>query len=350
MHRTAKELAALCGAELSGDPERLVRGPASLEAAGPDDISYFGHVRYRKGLAATRAGVLIVPRGLDAPGVTATLLRCEDPNGAFARVFEAFGRLPTRPAPGVHPTAVLGLGVELGANVAIGAYCVVGDGARLGADVALHPHVVVGPRARVGAGTELRSFVSLYDGVSLGERCLVHSGVVIGADGFGFDPVAGAGGLERWDKIPHGGTVEIGDEVEIGANSCVDRGRFEATRIGRGVKIDNLVHVGHNVQVGAHSLLIAQVGIAGSAKLGAGVVVAGQAGVSPHVEVGPGARIAPGSKVFENIPAGSDWGGFWARPRGEWLRNQAHAHKLTKLVERVRALEKRLGVEKAGEQ
>jgi UDP-3-O-[3-hydroxymyristoyl] glucosamine N-acyltransferase len=336
------ELAALCGAELVGNPELRLKGPASLEAAEPDDISYFGHVRYRKELAATRAGALVVPRALVVEDLGVTLLRCDDPNAAFGRVFEAFGRLPQRPQPGIHPTAVLGRDVVLGAQVAVGPYCIVGDGAVLGDGVLLHPHVYVGARVRIGAASELHSFVSLYDGVSLGARCIVHSGAVIGADGFGFDAVLGRAGLERWDKIPHGGTVEIADDVEIGANSAVDRGRFEATRIGRGAKLDNLVHVAHNVQVGAHVLLIAQVGIAGSSKIGAGAVFAGQAGLSTHLEVGPGARVGPASAVFEDLDGNQDYMGYWAQPRRDWLRQLAQIKKLGELFARVRELEKRL--------
>ncbi len=342
MQRTAQELAALCGAELYGDPERIVRGTSSLESAGPEHVSFFGHTRYGKELAQTRAGVLVVPSELKAPGVEATLLRCARPNEAFARIFEVFGCLPTRPAPGLHPTVVIGADVEIGEGVSIGAYCVLGDGARVGAHTVLHSHVVLGRRASVGEHSELRPFVSLYDGVTLGARCLVHSGSVIGADGFGFDPVVGRTGLERWDKVPHGGTVEIGDDVEIGANCCIDRARFEATRLGAGTKLDNFVHVAHNVQVGRNVLLIAQVGIAGSTRIGDGAVLAGRVAVNTHIEVGPGARVAPGANVWHSIEGGRDYGGYWALPRGEWMRNQAHMNKLSELVARVRALEKQL--------
>ena len=336
------DLAALCGAELIGDPLLRIDAPASLEAAGPNEISFFGHARYAKELASTRAGALVVPRALDVKDCAATLLRCVNPNAAFTQVLTAFGRLPARPAPGVHPTALIGRDAELGDGVSIGAYCVVGEGARIGAGAVLHSHVVVGPRATVGAHSELRSFVTLYDGVTLGARCLLHAGAVIGADGFGFDPRIGRGGLEGWDKVPHGGTVELGDDVEVGANACIDRGRFEATRVGRGAKLDNLVHVGHNVQVGEHVLLIAQVGIAGSTKVGAGAVLAGQVGVNTHIEIGPGARVAPGSNVWHSIEGGRDYGGYWALPRGEWMRNQAHMNRISELAERVRALEKTL--------
>jgi len=337
-------LAALCGAELEGDPRLEIRGPASLEAAEEHDVSYFGHARYAKVLSATRAGALVVPTAFRRPdgdsGAAPTLLRCADPNAAFAQIFAAYGRLPERPAPGAHPTAVIGANVRLGADVSIGAYCVIGDGAELGDRVVLHPHVVLGPRVRIGADTEIRSHVACYDGVRVGARGLIHAGVVIGGDGFGFDPVAGPKGVARWDKIAHGGSVEIGDDVEIGANSTIDRGRFEATRIGDGVKIDNLVHVAHNVQVGANALLIAQVGVAGSVRIGEGAILAGQCGVAPQLSVGANARIGPASAVFENLASGEDYMGYWAQPRREWMRQTAQLRRLGDMIDRVRALEK----------
>jgi UDP-3-O-[3-hydroxymyristoyl] glucosamine N-acyltransferase len=170
----------------------------------------------------------------------------------------------------------------------------------------------------------------------------VHAGAVIGADGFGFDPVIGAKGLERWDKVPQGGTVVIEDEVEIGANCTVDRGRFAATRIGRGSKLDNLVQVGHNVQMGEHVLVVSQAGIAGSAVIGRGVVLAGQSGIAPHLDIGAGARIGGGSSVFENVPAGADYIGYWARPKVEFMRTMTQVARLSDLVARVMALEEKL--------
>ncbi|MCY3000860.1 MAG: UDP-3-O-(3-hydroxymyristoyl)glucosamine N-acyltransferase [Planctomycetota bacterium] len=346
-HRTLQELAALCGASLEGDSALRIKGPAALLEAEADDISFYGHVRYAKELAQTRAKALVVPRGLKVEREGLSLLRADDANRAFERVLEAFDRLPSRPRPGVHPSAVIGSGVVLGDDVAIGAGCVLGDGVRLGVGVALHPGVVLSRNVTVGDGSELRSGVVAYDGVTIGARCLIHAGAVIGSDGFGFDPQLGPRGIERWNKAPHAGTVVIEDDVEIGANTCIDRGRFSATRIGRGAKLDNLVHVGHNVQIGEHALLIAQVGIAGSSRIGRAAILAGQSGVSTHLEIGDGARIGPASSVFENVPAGADYMGYWARPKSEFMRTLALERRLGEVLERLKRLEKAAGKEQA---
>jgi UDP-3-O-[3-hydroxymyristoyl] glucosamine N-acyltransferase len=339
-HRTLRELAALCGASLEGDPDMLVRGPAALTEAEPDEISFFGHVRYARELAATRARALVVPRSLAVPREGVALLRCDDANRAFERILEVFERLPRRPTAGVHPSAVIGAGVQLGADVAIGANCVIGDGVVLGARVALHPGVVLSRNVHVGEDSELRSCVVAYDGISIGARCLIHAGTVLGSDGFGFDPVVGPRGFEGWNKAPHAGTVVIEDDVEIGANCAIDRGRFSATRIGRGAKLDNLVHVAHNVQVGEGALLIAQVGVAGSTRIGRGAILAGKAGISTHLTIGDGARIGPASSVFEDVPPGADYMGWWARPKGEYMRTLALERKLGEMAERLKKLER----------
>jgi len=346
-HRSLRELAALCGASLEGDPELRVSGPAALAEAGPDEISFFGHARYARELAATRARALVVPRTLAVPREGLSLLRCDDANRAFELLLSVFDRLPLRPAPGIHPAAQIAAGVELGPDVSIGAGCVIGPGCVIGARAALHPNVVLSRNVRVGADTELRSGVVAYDGISIGARCLVHAGAVIGSDGFGFDPLVGPRGIEGWNKVPHAGTVVIEDDVEIGANCAIDRGRFSATRIGRGAKLDNLVHVGHNVQVGEGALLIAQVGVAGSTSIGRGAILAGQAGISTHLKIGDGARIGPASSVFEDVPAGADYMGWWARPKGELMRTLALERKLGEMHDRLKKLEREL--EKRGE-
>jgi UDP-3-O-[3-hydroxymyristoyl] glucosamine N-acyltransferase len=342
LQRTLSDLAQLCGAVLEGDGRALVRGPAALAEAGPDEISFYGHPRYRRELEKTRAAAVVVPRGLDVPRAGLTLLRCEDANRAFEKVVRAFGRAPLRPAPGVHPSAAIDPSASLGPEAAIAAHVTVGAGARIGARVALHPGVFVGNGVTIGDDTEVHANASLYDGVALGARCLVHAGAVIGADGFGFDPIVAEGRIVGWDKVPQCGTVVVEDEVEIGANSTIDRGRFAATRIRRGAKIDNLVHVGHNVDVGEHALLIAQVGISGSSVIGRGAILAGKVGVGPQIEIGAGARVSPGSGAFQSIPAGADYIGWWAMPRAQWLRNYALFKRLTELHARIGELEKRL--------
>lgn len=338
IQRTASELAALCGAVLEGDGGRLLVGPAPLSEANPDQISFLRSARHCAQLESTRAGAVVVPLEVKAERSDLALLRCEDPSRAFSRVVEAFQAEGERPAPGVHPSAVVARDARLGEGVSIGALCVVGALAEVGARVVLHPGVVVGPRARIGADSVLHPGVVLYEGVTLGQRCLLHAGVVIGSDGFGFEP-----GERGWEKVPQCGTVVVGDDVEIGANCAVDRGRFDATRIGDGVKIDNLVQVGHNVVIGDGALLVAQVGIAGSSRIGERAVLAGQVGVAGHLAIGPGARVAAQSGVGMDLEAGKDYFGTPCREKNEAFRLLALYGKLPELARRLRELEQRLG-------
>lgn len=331
------ELARLCGADLEGDGSRLVEGPASLSEAGPQHVSFFAHPRYRAELEATRAAAVLVPRGTTLARPGPALLACADPNAAFTRVVAAFQPPEAVPEPGVHPTAVVSANVEIGPGASVGPLCTIGAGSVLGAGVRLGPGVHLGEAVRIGAESVLHAGVAVYARCSIGARCRIHSGAVIGSDGFGFEPTR-----EGWRKIPQCGTVEIEDDVEIGANATLDRGRFGATRIGRGTKIDNLVHVAHNVAVGEHALFCAQVGIAGSARVGARVILGGQVGIPGHVTIGAGARVGAQAGVFGDVPAGQDWSGYPARPRRESLRSLAEVHRLPKLVERVRELEERL--------
>ncbi len=337
IQRTASELAALCGAILEGDGGRMLVGPAALAEAQPDQVSFLRSTRDSAELEATRAGAVVVPLDTQAGRRDLALLRCEDPSRAFSRVVEAFRPAGERPLPGIHPSATVASDARLGQEVSIGPSCVIGAGAELGPRVVLHACVVVGPLVRIGADTEIHPGAVLYGGVTLGRRCLVHAGVVVGSDGFGFEP-----GEAGWEKVPQCGTVEIGDDVEIGANSAIDRGRFSATRIGNGVKIDNLVHVGHNVVVGDGALLVAQVGIAGSSRIGEGAILAGQAGIGGHLEIGPRARIAAQSGVADDLPGGQDYFGCPAREKREAFRLLALYGKLPELVQRIRDLEHRL--------
>jgi len=337
IQRTASELAELCGAVLEGDGERVLVGPASLTEARSDQVSFVRSARHADGLLATRAGAVVVPADLRCSRPDVALLRTSEPSRAFSRVVEAFRPLVGRPRPGVDARAIVDPGARLGANVSIAAGCIVAADVELGDDVVLHPGVIVAAQVRVGARCELHSGVVLCAGVQLGQRCLVHPGTVIGSDGFGFEPTA-----EGWEKVPQCGTVVIGDDVEIGANCAIDRGRFEATRIGNGVKIDNLVHIAHNVVVEDGALLIAQVGVAGSARIGARAILAGQVGVAGHLTIGAGARLAPQSGVAKDVPPGEDQFGSPSREKGEAFRLLALYAKLPELVQRVRALERRL--------
>jgi len=337
IQRTASELAELCEAVLEGDGTRVLVGPAALDEARSDQVSFLRNARHASEFETTRAGAVIVPFDLRARRSDVALLRCQDPSRAFSRVVEAF-RQPLPPPPvGIHPSAVVEPGVRVGKGASVGPLCRVAERVELGEGAVLHPGVILGPLVKIGAESVLHPGVVLYDGVEIGRRCVIHAGTVIGADGFGFEPTQ-----TGWEKVPQCGTVVIGDDVEIGANCTIDRGRFEATRIGNGVKLDNLVHLAHNVVVEDGALIIAQVGVAGSTRIGARAVVAGQAGIAGHLVIGPGARIAAQAGVGKDVPAGEDQFGTPSREKGEAFRLHALYGKLPELFKRLRELERRL--------
>jgi UDP-3-O-[3-hydroxymyristoyl] glucosamine N-acyltransferase len=338
--KTLAELAYLCGAELLGDGASIVEGPAGLAEAGPRQVSFLANLKYRGEFLATRAAAVLVPRGFDSPRRDLSLLFCADPSACFTRVVGAFVAPEPMPEPGIHSSAVVDASAEIGPGASIGPQCTVGPGARVGEEAILHPSVTLGRAAHIGAHTTLHPGVVCYPGIQIGERCLLHAGAVIGSDGYGFEPSQDP--ATPWTKIPQCGTVVIEDDVEIGANVTIDRGRFGATRIGRFAKIDNLVHIAHNVVIGDGALIVAQVGIAGSTRIGARAILAGQAGINGHIEIGAGARIAAQAGVFGDVPPGADYLGWPARPRGEALRRYALVERLPEMQERVKELERRL--------
>lgn len=339
-NRTLSSLAELCGATLEGDGALLVRGPAALDDAGPDQISFLTDARHVAKLADTRAGAVIVPTDLQLERAGLSVLRSAQPNAAFSAVVLAFAGEFDGPAPepGVHPTAIVHPTAELGAKVSIGPFCVVGAEARLADGCVLHERVSVQARCSVGAKSVLHAGVVLRPNTHLGSRCVLHSGVVLGSDGFGYDPAPPTG----WQKVPQCGGVRVGDDVEIGANTCVDRGRFGDTRIGDGVKIDNQVQIGHNCEIGDHSLLCAQVGISGSTTLEPWVVAGGKVSFAGHIRIGQGARLGGAAGAFHDLAGGQEYMGLPARPRGEYLRQVTLIGRLPELKRAVRALEQRI--------
>lgn len=327
------EIAERLGGELAGDPTRVIRGAAPLDGAGPGDLSFLSGGRYAAMLGTTGAGAVLVPKSLavDAPE-NVTLVRVDDPYVALARILPLLYPAAPEP-PGVHPTALIGEGVEMGADVRIEPYAMVGAGARIGDGVRIGAHSVLGDGCVVGAGTIIHPHVTLHAGTVVGERCTLHSGARLGGDGFRF----------VWDgghrKVQHVGVCRLGSDVEIGANTTIDRGSIGDTVIGDGTKVDNLVQIGHNVQIGRHVLLVAQVGISGSTIVGDGAVLGGQVGTNPHVTIGAGARVGGRSGVTADIPAGQTVSGNPARPHREAMRAQASVFNLPKVVERLKALE-----------
>lgn len=337
---TLSELARIAGAELQGDGAFEVEGTAGLAEANARQIAFLGHPRYLPQLERTAAGAVVVPPGVEVRRDDLHQLVHPDPSAAFTRISGCFAAERWRPRAGVHPSAAVDPSAELAPDVAVGPFCWVGPGARLGPRVVLHAGVHVGAHVVVGEDCELHPGVVLYEGVTLGARCLLHAGCVLGSDGFGFLPPAAPG--EPWRKIPHSGTVVVEDDVEVGAGSTVDRGRFGATRLARGVKLDNLVHVAHNVQLGAGTMIAAQAGLAGSARVGEGAQIGGQVGLSGHNQIGAGARIAAQSGVMGDVPPGEEWFGYPARPRRRMLRQLVEQERLGGLFERVKELEARL--------
>jgi len=325
------ELAAAVGGTVLGDGDVRISGIAPLDRAGPDQLSFLASKKYTSLLLESAAGAILVSPDLqDAPGRCANRVLVEKPHEAILALLPLLYRQPTRPFVGVHPTAVVDAGAEVDADACIEPFVVIEAGARIGAGAWIGAHSVIGAGARVGRDVRLYPQVTLYPGVVLGDRVAVHSGARIGSDGFGYVFREGA-----HQKLPHVGGCIIGNDVEIGANCTIDRGSIDQTVIGDGTKLDNLVHVAHNVRIGRLCLMAAQVGIAGSVRIGDGVVLAGQVGVSGHLTIGDKATITAQGGVVGNVPAGEMWGGFPARPHREQMRSYAALAKLPEWMKRV---------------
>jgi UDP-3-O-[3-hydroxymyristoyl] glucosamine N-acyltransferase len=333
--RTLAELAAELGGKVVGDGTTVIRGVAGIREALPGDITFLANSRYEPHLAETRASAVICTReGRECP---IPLLQVDNPYLAFQRVVRVFRPDLYRPEPGVHPTAQVSPEAVIGPGVAIGAHCVVERGARIGARAVLMAGCYIGAKVSIGEDTFLYPHVSVREECEIGARCIFHSGVVIGSDGFGFALDGG-----RYHKVPQVGNVVIGDDVEIGANATIDRATTDSTRIGDGTKIDNLVQIGHNVIVGRHCIIVAQVGIAGSTELEDYVTLGGQAGVTGHIRIGARAMVGAQSGVTKSVAADTVVTGYPAVPHSAWKRLYAFLQKLPLLFQRTKELERRM--------
>ena len=331
MQKTLTEIAALIQGDVVGDGRTLVTGIGGLKDAQPGDLAFLANPKYRPLLERTAAAAVITSR--DITRSSKPIVRTDHPSLAFARIAEIFFPPAHRHPQGIHATAVVSPRATLGRGVALGPHVVVEDEAAIGDGAVLYAGVYVGARARIGEQTLIYPNVVLREDVTIGRRVIIHGGTVIGADGFGFGTVDGV-----HHKIPQRGTVVIEDDVEIGANCTVDRARFDVTRVGRGTKIDNLVHIAHNVTVGEHSLLVAQVGISGSTTLGHHVTLGGQVGVVGHVTIGDHAVVGAQGGVTKSMPPGSHWWGTPARDLAQWKKIYGYVQVLPKLYARVDAL------------
>jgi UDP-3-O-[3-hydroxymyristoyl] glucosamine N-acyltransferase len=333
MSHTAKELADHVGASIEGNGSLQISGCASAANARVGDIIFVDGAKHLDAAARSAAACVILAPGVELSGKT--ILRATNPRLAFAKIM-AWMYPEQRIVSGIHPTAVVAATAKLGDGVGVGPYAVIEDGAEIGAGSEIGAHCFVGRGARIGAACRLYPRVTLYAGVHLGSLVILHSGAVVGSDGFGFVPTGNG-----YFKFPQIGIVEIGDDVEIGANTTIDRGALDTTRLGNGVKIDNLVHIGHNVEIGENTAIAAQTGMAGSTVIGRNAMIGGQVGIGGHCRIedgailGSGAGVLPGKILRGGVPM---WG-IPARPLDEYKEINAWFSRLPELGERVRKLE-----------
>lgn len=338
--KTLSELASYVNGRVIGDGGVVISKVCAIDEAGPGDITFLANPRYAKFLQDSKASAVIVIPGIAREQVTRagqSYLEVADPYVAFAKILELLSPAPSH-EPSVSPLAHIEQGAIVGDEVTIFPYVFIGRNTKIGARSVLFPGVVLAEEVEVGDDCVFHSHVVVREQCRIGQRVILHAGVVIGSDGFGY-----AGEGDHRVKIPQVGIVEVQDDVEIGANTTIDRATFGRTLIGRGTKIDNLVQIAHNVTIGENSVIAAQVGIAGSTQVGRDVTLAGQVGVVNHIKIGDGAKIGPQSGIPRSVPAGSVLsGGIGAAPHHEWLRVMTLLPELPKLWKTVRSLEKKL--------
>ncbi len=330
-------LAERLGGRLEGGDASLpIRGVGGLEDAGPDQLSFLGNAKYLRIAERSHAGAILVPSGTRLISRQGALVIVENPSKAFADACALFAPPPLPAVQGIHPRAIVAETAEIGAGAAVGPGAVIEAGAVIGAGTRIGANTYIGHEARLGERCVLYPNVTVRERCLIGNDVILHSGAVIGADGFGFDL-----GAEGAVKIPQTGTVRLDDRVEVGANTTIDRARFGQTWIQEGVKIDNLVMIAHNVVVGKHSVIVSQAGISGSTVIGERVIIAGQAGLVGHIRIGDRAVITAQAGVSKDVPSGEMVSGHHARPTREAHRIEALVRRLPEIVERLAALERR---------
>jgi UDP-3-O-[3-hydroxymyristoyl] glucosamine N-acyltransferase len=333
---TVKELATLSGGELVGDSTLKITGAASLGEATQEEVSFFANRKYVGLLRKTRASAVFVPPDFAEP-INAAQIRVSNPTKAFEQVVLKFAPKPITFTPGIHPSAVVDPSAQFGNGVSIQPLAVIEAGAQIGDDTIIGAGSYVGHETIIGSACHIYPHVTIRERSRIGSRVIIHSGVVIGADGFGFEMIDG-----RQEKIQQLGIVQIDDDVEIGANTTVDRARFGRTWIQQGVKIDNLVQIAHNVVIGKNTVIAAQTGIAGSVQIGQRVLIGGQVGIIGHIEIGDNTAIGAQSGIPKNISGGAWWASP-AVPLAEAKQQIAWVRRLGKLFARVKEIEKKLG-------
>ncbi|MDX1933589.1 MAG: UDP-3-O-(3-hydroxymyristoyl)glucosamine N-acyltransferase [Capsulimonadales bacterium] len=333
--RTVAELAQVVKGRVQGDPETVIRGIASIEEARNGDITFAESVRFLHNAEQSMATAILAPENAAVNGGK-VMIQVANPRLAFAQLLDLFA--PEQYARrGIDPTVVYGSDFRYGANVSIGANSVLGENVRLGENVTIHPLCYLGDDVEVGDNTVIGPQVTLLRGTIVGSNCILHSGTVLGADGFGYLTMQG-----KHRKIPQIGNVQVGNDVEIGANVTIDRARTGTTRVGNGTKIDNMVHIGHNCQIGEDCILVAQVGLAGGVEVGNHVIIAGQSGVKEQVKIGDRVVIGAQAGVMGDVPAGAFVSGYGPRAHKDTLKVNAALSFLPDLLRKVRDMERRL--------
>lgn len=340
---TAAKIAEMVNGKLIGSPDRTISSVSGIRDAQSDQLSFIGNKKYQHQLESTKAGVVLVcPDLADAPAVDRTLIVCDNVDYAFAKVIAVFAEEPPKWPVGVHPSAVVSPDAKLGQGVSINANAVIEAGAEIGDGTVIGAGCYIGHDVKIGAGSLLHPNVTVMYRCVIGRKAVIHPGVVIGGDGFGFIPTK-----QGLVKVPQTGIVQIDDDVEIGANTTIDRARFGKTWIKSNVKIDNQVMVAHNVVIGESSILVAQCGIAGSAELGRGVVLAAKSGVNGHITLGDGVQVAGTSGVVKSLPAGAIALGTPAESQREFMARHTLPSRFEKLSAKVEALRKEIAELKA---
>jgi UDP-3-O-[3-hydroxymyristoyl] glucosamine N-acyltransferase len=336
---TLQELANLTNCELVGNPDHLVTGVESLEDADLGDISFLANLRYKEAMARSLAGAIFIPRSLEY-NETKNYLLSDDPSVSFQKAISLFLNDPKAKTgfDGIHSTAVIHPSAILGKNVQIGPYVSIDQHTEIGDGTQISSLVSIGANSKIGCNCVLHSQVTIREGSILGNNVVLQPGAVIGSCGFGFS--TDAKGIHT--KLDQLGIVEIEDDVEIGANTTIDRARFKKTIIGKGTKIDNLVQIGHNVHLGPHNLIVSQTGISGSAKTGRNVILGGQCGVTGHLKIPDGTLVASRGGISKTLPKAGKYSGAPVLPLNEYNRQQVHLRKITEYVSRIEELEKKL--------
>ncbi len=336
MQFSASQIASLVNGTVEGDGDVTVSTFAKIEEGHPGAISFLANPKYTHYIYDTRSSIVLVRRDFAAEHpVSATLIRVDDPYATVAMLLDMVSKMVNVLPTGVEQPSYVADGVQLPTDVYVGAFAYIGRGVRLGKGVKIFPQAYVGDGVEIGDDTVLYPGVKIYKGCRIGARCIIHAGAVIGADGFGFAPVDG-----HYNKIPQLGNVEIADDVEIGANTTVDRATMGSTRVGHGVKLDNLIQVAHNCEIGADTVIAAQTGVAGSTKIGSHCMIGGQVGFAGHINIGDNVSIGAQSGIPGNVPSGSTLMGYPAVDARDFMRQAVYIKNLGKLNDRVSKLEK----------